>query len=166
MTLLDATNVLLDYLSTSDTITEEVLDSIHLGDDTLDESARIGILFAAIDELVKSNVLVEIDEFTWMLVEPLGMRGQTVHLSTNTATAVAMIINAWLDAQDAQGARSNALNITEVDIIMMYNILGNILEMDTKRGEQANTDPDEDSEEEDGPDFGPGQFGGPNDGAN
>lgn len=161
MTILHATNALLDHFTSKDTFDEDDFDSIKLAYEGTGDNAHFGILFAALEQLVEDGVIVEIDEMEWMLREPLNMRGQDIHISSTTASAVAMVINAWLHAQGATGARANAMNLSEVDIVMLYNILGDILEMETKKGGK-----DADEENEDGEDFDPGQFGGPNDGAN
>jgi hypothetical protein len=142
MTLLDTRNRLLTYFTTHDTISHDEFGEINVGEY---EDSRDGVILTALEQLEEMRLVSQVDENLWMLVEPLNANGQDIHITTNIANGIAMVINAYLDANGVEGGRADSLNITEADLLALITIIGNVIVVDPKP--QPNEDEDEDEED-------------------
>lgn len=142
MTLLDVRNRVLTHFTTNDTMCPEDFASIKI--DEPYESARDNLILRALEQLEEVELIARVEEDLWILVEPLNANGQDIHISTNVANGVAMVINAYLDANGIEGGRADTLNVGEADILALITIIGNVINLEPKQDPDPDLDGPED----------------------
>ena len=131
MTILDASNKLLEWFVKNDTF---CLTSIPNGKDDFNKIVLIterpdvdrAAFLAALDEIEKIGVIkkksVDYNNY-WILVKPLDSYEQTVTISGTTASIVAQIINQFCDVFKDDVDRCDAGRICEKDVKNLTNII-------------------------------------------
>ena len=140
MTLTDITNQIIGELRKNEVLNESNLkDALNIPKEFEDKADKI--IKTSLKELEKTGFIVKIEGTNdWFLKQPLKASGQSVDISMETCNEIADVINAFLDAQGTKGARADKLNITEGEIIMIFNILDNIMVNDPKEDSEDDED--------------------------
>lgn len=106
------------------------------------EPHKEAVIRRALDDLVGAGMLAALPRpgaqpndpasqpVLWVLTQPIGSAGQTVHLSMHVANGIAETINTFFDAHETGDDRVDPLNIHEGHIITLLDILGDVLSTD------------------------------------
>lgn len=122
MTLTDIRNDIIDTFCHKDTFTREDFDAVDVGAEH--DEQKEALVREALAELCEIGMARKVgDSDLWILTESLNARGQEVGLSMETCSEVARTVNAFLDGNDIEGPRVDALNITEGAIVALYRII-------------------------------------------
>lgn len=92
------------------------------------------LVLAALEEMESNGFVRRLNEDQWILIKPIGFAGQDIHLSMETSVGVAAIINTFLDAHGTKGARSDALNLGEMDVVTLLQIIQSVISTEPKTG--------------------------------
>ena len=136
MTLLDIRNQIIGELlekkdSESIVKIEDLKKSIKI--DPEFETEKDELVLAAIEDLEEAGLIKILKSKTFLILrQPFNTNGQEIHLSMDTCNEIANLINSYLDAREDEGGRADVLNLSEFDIVMLLNILGDILSTDTE----------------------------------
>ncbi len=148
MTVLDIRNQIVEKFCRKSTLSFDDFEALSVPQEF--EGAKFGLAMAALEELTEIGMVhhVEPDDDSepfWILSAPIGASGQNVHLELSTLEGIASIINSFLEANEIEDTRADALNIGERDILMLIGILGDILDVDPdakKDAQPEDLDPD------------------------
>lgn len=138
MTLLDIRNQIIQKLTEDDIINlDNLLDFVKVSKEN--ENIKKELIIASLKDLEEVGIVSKLGSNklsfieTWVLCQPLNSAGQKIDISMNTANEIAEIINSYLDANKFNGPRADKLNITEMEIIMLLSILGDLLNSDPEK---------------------------------
>jgi hypothetical protein len=125
LTVTDCRNEILQILAHQDCFTAADFADVVL--DPAINDKRDALIRSVLKDLVEAGMLRALPDDTWMLTAPLGVAGQEVQISLNTAIAMASEINAFIDGTDRKDwPRADALNLGEHNILMCLAIIGEL----------------------------------------
>ena len=132
LTLLDLTNQISEYFLDHTIFTFDEFGAINIPKEY--NEIRNDLISAALDEMESEGFIKRVNEAQWILLKPIGFAGQDVHLSMETSVTVSATINAFLDAHNVPGNRSDALNLGEMDIVTLLQIIQSVISTEPKVG--------------------------------
>jgi len=129
VTLVDIKNALFSHFLTETTFNlKEDADSIQLDINDIDKAFldnKDKLFIAALDDYIKSGVLVEVSSGLYMLTQPINSFNQSVILSPITSEMVADLVN--LFSKD-EGYVANKMALTSDDITMLCHFCHSLLD--------------------------------------
>ncbi len=130
MSILDINNQLVNFFLSHEKFSlKEDLDKIKVNEDYLEYTEKL--IVSSLNDLVNNNILVKLDDNTYLLKQPINNLSQEISISPNIASAIADKCNMFKEMSEStelDGDETNALNINQGDIVKLLIMIDFLLE--------------------------------------
>ena len=133
MTVQDISNQLITLFCEKDTF-DVVNDLNKVNVDVGLNDKKTQITIAALKEMEKSGIVLQIGEGVWILKKPMGNYGQQIGLSFKTSMWIADTLNNFFKANDMEYELVDIFNINEGHLITLLEIIEDTLDDQTEEG--------------------------------
>ena len=131
MTLSDIRYQLINFFCDKDVFGEENLDKIKVSKEL--ESNKKEMVRVTLEDMVKDDMVRKVGDYTYILTIPLQAGGYDVGISNGTCMAIRDIIHTFRQANNLEGEPVDPFEIHEGHIIFLINIIGNLVETESKQ---------------------------------